>query len=143
RRQPARHLAEIGLDLLHEQVRPRRHHESEAPRTATSELGAGHMWPEGVAVDRLLDAADRVRPHARTVVQDAIDRREAYASLAGDVPEREMTVGVRLLHGLKVSRGYLRYATHFEARQRHPRVTCLPWPLDQASGKGPRTGRQG
>jgi hypothetical protein len=36
-------------------------------------------------------------------VQDAIDRREADASLAGDVPERERAVGVGLLHGLKTS----------------------------------------
>jgi hypothetical protein len=76
-------------------------------------------------------------------VQDAIDRREAYASLAGDVPERERAAGVRLLHGMKASRGYLRYATHFEACKRHPWVVCLTWPLDQASGKGPRTRRQG
>ena len=116
RRQPARHLAEIGLDLLHEQVRPGRHHEGEAPRPATGELGGGHMWLEGISLDRLLDTADCVRPHAGAVVQHAIDRREADASLAGDVPERQRAVGVRLLHGLKASRGYLRCATHFEGR---------------------------
>src|SRR5439155_25208433 len=87
------------------------------PGPAAGELGGGHMRLEGIACDRLLDAADRVRPHAGAVVQDAIDRRKADASLAGDVPEREMAVGVRLLHGLKASRGYLRCATHFEGRE--------------------------
>ena len=85
-------------------------------RPATGKLGCGHRGLEGISLDGLLDAANRVRSHAGAVVQHAIDRREADASLAGDVPERERAAGVRLLHGLKASRGYLRYATHFEVK---------------------------
>src|SRR5438445_790950 len=86
------------------------------PRPPTGELGGGYMWLEVISLDRLLATADCVRPHAGAVGQHAIDRCEADASLAGDVPERQRAVGVRLLHGLKASRGYLRCATHFEGR---------------------------
>ena len=57
------------------------------------------MRLKGVALDRILDTADRVRPDARTVVQHAVDRGEADASLAGDIPERQRARWFRLLHG--------------------------------------------
>ena len=41
------------------------------------------------ALDRVLDAADRIRPHARAVVQHAVDSGEADAGLAGNVPQRQ------------------------------------------------------
>ena len=63
RREPARHFAEIGLDLLHEQVRAGRRHENEAPGPAAGQIGRSHMGLKGVALDRLLDAAHRVGAH--------------------------------------------------------------------------------
>ena len=85
-REPGRHLAEIGLDLLHEQVWAGRHHEGEAPCPAAGQFGRSHMGLKRVPLDRLLDAADRVGPHAGAIVEDTIHRREADAGLARDVP---------------------------------------------------------
>ncbi|MGY4380554.1 hypothetical protein ACVWZ3_008193 [Bradyrhizobium sp. i1.3.6] len=98
-REPGRHLAEIGLDLLHEGVRPRRHHEGKAAGTAAGELGGGDVRLEGVALDRRLDPPDRIGPHARAVVQDAVDRRKADTRLAGDVLQRQRGRGESIGHG--------------------------------------------
>ena len=57
------------------------------------------MRLERIALDRLFDAPDRIRPHARTIVQDAVHRREADAGLAGDVLQRQRGRGERLGHG--------------------------------------------
>ena len=102
-REPRRHLAEIRVDLLHEQIRAGRHHEGEAPRPAASQLGRSHMRLKGVPLDRRLDATDGVRSYAGTIVENPVHRREAHSGLARNVPERERCTGVLPSHGAKHS----------------------------------------
>ncbi|MGY3078684.1 hypothetical protein ACVWZZ_005092 [Bradyrhizobium sp. LM6.10] len=78
---------------------PDGNHEGETAGAAAGELGRGDMRLKGVALNRFLDAPDRIRPHTRTIVQNAVDRREADARLAGDVLQRQRGRGECLGHG--------------------------------------------
>ena len=85
------------MDLLHKQVWAGRHHKGEAPGPAACQLGRSYMRLKGVSRDRLLDAAHRLRPHARAVVEDPVHGGEAHPGLACDPLERQRRVV--LLHG--------------------------------------------
>jgi hypothetical protein len=61
------------------------------------------MGAECIALDGLLDAAERIRSHAGATVEDAIDSREADASLARDVLERERYARFSPLHRVRLA----------------------------------------
>ncbi|MFK4694554.1 hypothetical protein ABIF42_000148 [Bradyrhizobium diazoefficiens] len=66
---------------------------------AAGELCGGHVRLERVALDRRLDAPDRIGPHPRPVVQHTIHRRETDTRLAGDVLQRQRGGGESIGHG--------------------------------------------
>ena len=101
-REPGRHLSEIRLDLVHKQVRAGRHDKSKAPGPAASELRCSYMRLKGVALYRLLDATNGVRPYAGPIVEDPVHGREAHSGLARDVLERKRCAVVLLFHAASI-----------------------------------------
>src|SRR5207237_577025 len=111
-----RHLSKIGLDLVHKQVRAGRHDKGKAPGPAASELRCSYMRLKGIALYRLLDATDGVRPYAGPIVEHPVHGREAHSGLARDVLERKRCAVV--LHSHRYTIAELLLGTQLILRDR-------------------------